>query len=408
MKLLVCKERAPLERRVAATPETAAKLKKMGFSVQLEAGAAGSANYAEASYAEAGASAVPAGQASWGDADVLLKVGPLTREEVHWCKAGATVIGLLDPHRSREVVDALASKGVTALAMEFIPRITRAQPMDALSSQASCAGYKAVLVAASTLDRHFPQMMTAAGTIRPAKVVVMGAGVAGLQAVATARRLGAVVHVSDIRPEVKEQVESLGGRFIDLPEPASGQGEGGYAKEMTADFLAKQRAIVAEHVKSADVVVTTALVPGRPAPRLVSREMVESMRSGSVVVDLAASHGGNCEVTEADREVKIDGVKVVGMTNIASSVAFDASALYARNVAAFLEHLMKDGALIIDKEDAITQGALVTHEGRVVHAALQPSDEGAPPPVPQAGRAAPAPGSSAASGAERDLSEKQP
>jgi NAD(P) transhydrogenase subunit alpha len=264
----------------------------------------------------------------------------------------------------------MAERRFSSIALELLPRVTRAQTMDVLSSQASIGGYKAVVLAASRLNKYFPLLMTAAGTISPARVVVMGAGVAGLQAIATAKRLGAIVEVSDIRPEVKEQVESLGGRFIALPMAESGAGTGGYAKEMGADFLRRQRETLKEHVAAAHVVITTAQVPGKKAPMLLDREMVEVMRAGAVVVDLAAASGGNCELTRADEEVEHKGVLVLGPSNLPASMPHDASLLYARNVAALLEHVCKEGALVLDREDEIVAGALVTHDGEVVHPAV--------------------------------------
>jgi len=266
------------------------------------------------------------------------------------------------------MVETLAARKVTALAMELIPRITRAQAMDALSSQANIAGYKAVLLAASRLGRYFPMLMTAAGTVPSAKVVVMGAGVAGLQAVATAKRLGAVVWVSDVRPVVKEQVESLGGKFIDLPAQESGEGQGGYAKEMTKEFLARQQAIVKEHLASADVVITTALVPGKPAPRLVTADMVRAMRPGAVIVDLAAEQGGNCELTRPDQDVVENRVTILGPTNLPATMPLDASTLYARNVLELALLVLKGGKVNLDLGDEIVRGCLLTHDGKIAHA----------------------------------------
>jgi NAD(P) transhydrogenase subunit alpha len=272
------------------------------------------------------------------------------------------------PHQNLDVVRALAAGGVDTLAMELVPRISRAQSMDALSSQASIAGYKAVLLAAEKLGKYFPLLMTAAGTIRPAKVVVMGAGVAGLQAVATAKRLGAVVEVSDIREVVKEQVESLGGKFIELPDMGGGEGEGGYAREMTPEFLAKQREIVTRHVQAADVVICTALVPGKKAPTLLTEEMVRGMKPGSVVVDLAVEQGGNCELSQAGEEVRAGDVLILGPSNLPAETPIDASQMYARNVWALIKSLLKDGAIVLDPEDEVVDGALLTHAGEVRHA----------------------------------------
>jgi NAD(P) transhydrogenase subunit alpha len=297
-------------------------------------------------------------------------VGPPSIERAASLRPGAVLIGLLAPWSADALLRVLAERQVTSLPMELIPRITRAQSMDALSSQANIAGYKAVLVAATRLDRYFPLLMTAAGTVRPAKVVVMGAGVAGLQAIATAKRLGAVVEVTDIRPAVKEQVASLGGRFIDLPGLESGEGTGGYAKEVGEDFLTRQREILTRHVAAADVVLTTALVPGKRAPTLLTRQMVEAMRPGSVVVDLAGEQGGNCELTRAGEEVVHGGVLVLGPTNLPGSLPRDASSLYARNVLSLLQEILEEGAITIDRENDVVGPTLLTYQGQIVHAAI--------------------------------------
>ena len=366
----VPRERRAGETRVAATPETVQRLIKAGLEVAVERGAGEAAGFPEAEYEAAGARLAPDAASAVGATDVLLTVGALDGDEAAALKRGALVVGLLAPYRNLDAVRSLAAGGVTALAMELVPRVTRAQSMDALSSQASIAGYKAVLLAALKLPKYFPLLMTAAGTIKPSKVVVMGAGVAGLQAIATAKRLGAVVEVSDIRAAVKEQVESLGGRFIPLPETGeSGEGSGGYARQMSEEFLRRQREIVARHVAQADAVITTALVPGKPAPRLVTREMVESMRPGSVVVDLAIEQGGNCELSQADAEVVHRGVHVLAPSNLPATMAHDASALYARNVLTLLLEVVKDGGLAIDLGNEVVASALLTHEGKVHHQA---------------------------------------
>lgn len=362
LRVFVPRERARGEQRVAATPETVRQQIKSGLQVQVEAGAGESAHLADSDYTSAGATLGPDG---WESADIVLKVAAPEAEEAARLRSGALLIGFLAPYRNTELIETLASRGVTALAMELLPRITRAQPMDALSSQASIAGYKAVLIAASRLDKYFPLLMTAAGTIAPARVVIMGAGVAGLQAVATAKRLGAIVEVSDVRAGVQEQVESLGGRFIELPMRQSGEGAGGYAREMEEDFLRKQRAIVARHTDLADVVITTALVPGKKAPVLLTEEMVRQMRDGAVVVDLAADSGGNCELTVANEEVVRHGVTILGYSNLAATMPRDASMLYARNVQALLLHLWRDGALHLDFDDEITSATVLTHGGEV-------------------------------------------
>ena len=355
--VLVPRERRPGETRVAATPETVKRMIKEKLEVVVESGAGAHAHLADADYAAAGARL--AGEPPWSEADVVLKVAPPLDEEAARLERGALVIGLLAPARHPEIARRIGERGAQALALELLPRITRAQSMDALSSQASIAGYKAVLVAANRLGRYFPLLMTAAGTIPPARVVVMGAGVAGLQAVATAKRLGAVVEVSDIRPAVKEQVESLGGRFIALPAGESGEGAGGYAREMSPEFLAEQRAIVARHVAAADAVITTALVPGKRAPLLVTRAMVEAMHPGAVIVDLAAAEGGNCELSRPDEEVTHREVIILAPTNLAATLAADASTIYARNVLALLLHVLRDGQVTLDPTDEIVRAALL-------------------------------------------------
>jgi NAD(P) transhydrogenase subunit alpha len=367
MKVFVPKERRPGETRVAATPETVKKMIKQGLAVAVEPGAGDRSFFTDAAYQAAGATLAAGG--AWGDADVVLTVGPPPADAAARLKNGAVIVGLLAPHQNLDLVRTLADRKVSALAMELVPRISRAQTMDALSSQASIAGYKAVLLAANRLPKYFPLLMTAAGTIPPAKVVVMGAGVAGLQAIATAKRLGAQVEVSDIRAAVKEQVESLGGKFIELPMEESGEGAGGYAKEMGEDFLRRQREIVARHLAAADVVITTALVPGKPAPTLVSEEMVAGMKDGAVIVDLAVEQGGNCALSRADEEVVAGGVLILGPSNLAAEMPHDASTFYARNVLALLAGMVSDGTVSLDLGDEVVDGALLTHQGEVRHAA---------------------------------------
>ncbi len=365
--VFIPRERRPGETRVAATPETVRRMLKAGLEVAIERGAGEAAFFADAAYETAGARLLDDPAPGWGS-DVVLTVGPPQPAEAAALRSGALLAGLLAPYRNPELVQRLAEGGVTAFAMELIPRVTRAQGMDVLSSQASIAGYKAVLLAASRLGKYFPLLMTAAGTVPPARVVILGAGVAGLQAIAIARRLGAVVEVSDIRPAVKEQVESLGGKFIELPEAmagAGGEGTGGYAREMGEDFLRRQRALVTERLAAADVAITTALVPGRPAPRLITREMVEAMRPGAVIVDLAVEQGGNCELSQADREVVHGGVLILGPSNLPAAMPHDASSLYSRNVLALLLHVLADGKPAIDTADEIVAGALLTHGGQV-------------------------------------------
>ena len=365
--VFIPRERRQGETRVAATPETVKKMAKAGLEVRVERGAGEAAFFPDADYEAAGARLEDDPARGWSAADLVLKVTPPDPREATGLRQGAVLIGFLAPHRELDMVRGLAGQGATALSMELIPRITRAQSMDALSSQANIGGYKAVLLAAMRLPNYCPLLMTAAGTVKPARFVIMGAGVAGLQAIATARRLGAIVEVSDIRPAVKEQVQSLGARFIELPLAESGEGAGGYAREMGEDFLRRQREIVLQHVSQADAVITTALIPGRPAPRLVSREMVEAMRPGSVIVDLAVEQGGNCELSQADQEVVHRGVHILAPSNLVATMPHDASALYARNVWALLQLLWKDGKLAVDTADEVIAGALLTHEGRVVH-----------------------------------------
>jgi NAD(P) transhydrogenase subunit alpha len=383
VNVFIPKERRRGETRVAATPETVRKMVKAGLEVTVERGAGAGAFFPDAEYETAGARLADDALASRAAADAVLTVTAPEAADASAQKPGSLLVGFLAPHRNADLVRALADRRVSSFAMELVPRITRAQAMDALSSQANIAGYKAVLLAALRLPKYFPLLMTAAGTIKPARVVVMGAGVAGLQAIATARRLGAIVEVSDIRPAVKEQVQSLGGRFIELPmaqNAESGEGAGGYAREMGEEFLRKQREIVQRHLAQADAVITTALVPGRPAPRLVTAEMVEAMRPGSVIVDLAVEQGGNCELSAADREVEHNGVLILGPSNLAAAMPHDASSLYARNVFALLQILVKDGTLAVDPQDEVVAGTLLTHDGRVVHAPtaerLQPQSVG--------------------------------
>ena len=360
MRLGVPKETVPGERRVALVPEIVSRLIGAGFEVAVERGAGTAASFTDEAYAEAGATLVE----SAFDADAVAKVQKPSADEVEALREGSLLVAFLQPLTDPEGVERLAARGVTAFAMESIPRITRAQPMDALSSQATVAGYKAVLLAADRLPRFFPMLMTAAGTVAPAKVLVLGAGVAGLQAIATARRLGAVVTGFDVRPVVREQVESLGATFLELGVSAE-ETEGGYARELSADEQRRQQEELEARIAEFDVVVTTALVPGRPAPLLIPASAVADMRPGSVIVDLAAEAGGNCELTEPGKQVERDGVTIVGPTNPASAMPYHASQLYARNVAALLQHLAPQGELELDWEDEITAGACVTRKEEV-------------------------------------------
>jgi len=368
-KIFIPKQTHPGETRVAATPETVKHMVGAGLEVVVEAGAGLGSHISDAQYEAAGATVNADRKAALGEADAVVDVIAPAPEEVDSLREGALLVALLSPHQNLELVGRLAERKISSIAMELVPRITRAQEMDVLSSQASIAGYKAVLLAAYRLGKYFPLLMTAAGTIKPARVVIMGAGVAGLQAIATAKRLGAIVEVSDIREAVKLEIESLGGKFIPLPETEErGEGEGGYAREMSEDFLRRQREIVAEHIAAADVVICTALVPGKKAPVLVTREMVEGMRAGAVVVDLAAVQGGNCELSKAGEEVMRNDVLILGPTNLPAETPADASQLFARNVWALIKTQLKEGALSLDLEDEVVDGALLTHQGEVRHA----------------------------------------
>jgi H+-translocating NAD(P) transhydrogenase subunit alpha len=366
-QIFVPKEVADGETRVACTPETTKRYLKEGFEVVVQSGAGRHAHFSDAHYREAGAKIVSGAEAeaAWGSADIIFRVYPIIPEQASKIKAGALLIGFMSPHKNLESVRILRDHKVSTIAMELVPRISRAQSMDALSSQASISGYQAVLLAATYLDKYFPLLMTAAGTIHPAKIVVMGAGVAGLQALATARRLGAVVEVSDIRPAVKEQVESLGGRFIDVPMDQSGEGEGGYARELTPEQLQAQQAIVRKKVVAADAVITTALVPGRPAPKLITKDMVEEMREGAVIVDLAVEQGGNCELSKSGEMVVEHGVTIIGHPNLPASTPADASLLYSRNIQAVLLNIVSNGKSVLNLEDEIVDGTLLTHNGEV-------------------------------------------
>lgn len=364
-RIVVLRERGAGETRVSATPETVKAYTRAGFDVCVERGAGDSAALSDADFEAAGASLVD--EDALGEADIVLAVSPPAPEAISSMRAGAILIGHMNPDQNLPLISALAKAKVQTLAMELVPRISRAQVMDSLSSQANLAGYKAVLVGASRSPRMFPLMMTAAGTIRPAQVVVLGAGVAGLQAIATARRLGAIVEVSDVRPAAKEQVESLGGKFIPLPASLSDEGTGGYARAMTEEEAKEQRGIVRERLVKADVVITTALVPGRPAPKLIDDETLAAMKPSAVIVDLAASRGGNTTQTKADEEVKVGGVTIIGASNLATTMSVDASALYARNLKALVELIAPNADIALDLDDEIIDGALLTFDGEVRH-----------------------------------------
>jgi NAD(P) transhydrogenase subunit alpha len=366
VKVAIPKESAADERRVALVPDTATKLIAASLEVSIESGAGAGAYFPDDAFERAGVKVVKSVEALLKDADAVLKVQAPAANEIALLKSGAVLISFLQPATQGDIVRALAKRGVTAFSLELLPRISRAQSMDALSSQASAAGYKAVLMAAGRLGKFFPMMMTAAGTVAPARVLVMGAGVAGLQAIATARRLGAVVSAYDVRPAVKEEVQSLGATFIELALESQ-VGEGGYAKEQSPEFLQKQRELIGEHVAKSDIVITTAAVPGRRAPLLVTGEMVRGMRPGSVIVDLAADTGGNVELTEAGKDVDVAGVTIMGTRNVPATMPLATSQLFARNVANLLLHLVKDGAITLDFEDEITKGSCVTHGGEIVN-----------------------------------------
>jgi H+-translocating NAD(P) transhydrogenase subunit alpha len=355
LRLGVPREREQGERRVAVVPESVPKLSALGLDIRIERGAGAEASFPDDAYVDAGAQVVNDAL----DAEIVAKVTKPTDDEVARLKDGAVLIAFLQPLTDPAGIERLGTRGVTAFAMESIPRITRAQPMDALSSQATVAGYKAVLLAAERLPRFFPMLMTAAGTVTPAKVLVLGAGVAGLQAIATARRLGAVVSGFDVRPVVKEQVESLGATFLELSVRGE-ETEGGYARELTPEQQAQQQAELAERIADFDVVITTALIPDRPAPKLIPASAVEAMRPGSVIVDLAAEAGGNCELTRPGEEAEVEDVTIVGLTNLPSTMPYHASQLYSRNVIALVQLLVADGELRLDWDDEVVAGACVT------------------------------------------------
>ncbi|MCV0402504.1 MAG: Re/Si-specific NAD(P)(+) transhydrogenase subunit alpha [Chloroflexi bacterium] len=373
MKIAVPRETADGETRVALTPQIAGQLVADGIEVLVQAGAGEASSNTDEAYREAGATIVPDAPALYGQADVVLRVGRPSDEEVQMLRSGSVLIGTLGTLAKPELAEKLAKAGVTAISMDAIPRITRAQSMDTLSSQATVGGYKAVLIAAERLPKFMPLLTTAAGTVRPAKGIVMGAGVAGLMAIGTARRLGAVVEATDVRPVVKEQVQSLGGTFIEVEmteeEKAKAETAGGYATEMSDDYKRRQAELIAERVKEADFVITTALIPGRPAPKLVTDEMVKSMKPGSVIVDMAAEMGGNVEGTVPNEEIVKHGVKIIGITNLPATMPGSATQMYAKNIQTLIKHLVSDGKLELDFSDEITRGATITHDGKVVHEA---------------------------------------
>ena len=376
MKIGIPKERREGEARAAATPDSVKKFISLGAEVAIESGAGAGASISDEAYAAAGAKIVPDAAGAVADADVILKVQrPLAagegQSEIAAAKRGAILIAMLAPYAAKEQVQGYADAGINAIALELVPRITRAQSMDVLSSQANLAGYRAVLDAAYEFGRAFPMMMTAAGTVPPARALIMGVGVAGLQAIATAKRLGAVVSATDVRPATKEQVESLGGTFVAVMDDEFKQAQtaGGYAKEMSKEYQAKQAALIGETIKKQDIVITTALIPGRKAPVLVSEEMVKTMKPGSVIVDLAVEQGGNCPLSEVGKVVSKYGVKLVGHTNVPSRIAVDATALYARNLVNYLQPLIdkETKAVKLDLADEVVKGSLLTQHGKVIH-----------------------------------------
>jgi NAD(P) transhydrogenase subunit alpha len=376
MMVGVPRETAQGERRVALVPELVGKLKKAGLEVLLQSGAGELAGYPDALFQEQG---VRFEADVFSPSDILLKVQPPSVAEIGRMKEGAVLVSLLQPYTGLAEIQALARRKVTAFAMELMPRITRAQAMDVLSAMSTIAGYKAVLMAATHLPRFFPLLMTAAGTMSPARVFIIGAGVAGLQAIGTAKRLGAVVEAYDTRPVVKEQVESLGAKFVELPlETKDAQAATGYAREQSAEFIQKQQQLMLKTLSGADVVITTALVPGKRAPLLVTEEMVRAMRPGSIIVDLAAEQGGNCALTQPGHDVTVDGVLIIGPINLPSTLPYHASQMYARTVTNYLTHLLKDGKIQLDLSDELTRGPLVTHQGEIVHEVVKGALAGRP------------------------------
>ncbi|MBT4753839.1 MAG: Re/Si-specific NAD(P)(+) transhydrogenase subunit alpha [Candidatus Marinimicrobia bacterium] len=372
MIVIIPKEIYPDETRVAATPATVKDLIKSGLTVHVETGAGQSAYISDNDYMDAGAKIIKSSSDLLSQADIILKVLHPTLEEILHLKTNSVLVSFFQPTRELETVKALSEKSITGFSMHLIPRTTLAQKMDALSSQANIAGYKAVLMAASQLGIYMPLLMTAAGTIRPAKILILGAGVAGLQAIATAKRLGAQVEAFDVRPIVKEQVESLGAKFIEVESSSDdGVGEGGYAKETSDDYKKRQQELIHEHISKSDAVITTALIPGRPAPLLIPTSMVEAMKPGSIIMDLAAENGGNCELTQKDKVIQHNQVTIDGTSNIPGTMPVHASELYSKNITAFLTYMVKDGSLNLDLEDEIISGSLFTHKGEITHVPTQ-------------------------------------
>lgn len=367
LKISVPKELKPFEKRVALSPDVVKSLVKAGFSVSVENSAGEGSYFSDEAFKTAGATIVSNKEEVYRNADILLKVNAPSAEEVLLMKENSILISFMYAYTNPSLVDACLQKSISSFAMDAVPRISRAQKMDALSSQANLAGYKAVLLGANALGKIFPLMMTAAGTITPAKVLIFGAGVAGLQAVATAKRLGAVVEVTDVRPETKEQVESLGGRFLQVEGAELVKTEGGYAKEVSAEYLQKQKELVSKHVAEADIVITTALVMGKKAPVLVTEEMVKKMRTGSVIVDMAVESGGNCEVSQMNSTIVKHGVTIIGESNIPSLLSVNASELYAKNIVTLLLHLANKEGFKWEMDEEITKGSIITHKGELLN-----------------------------------------
>ncbi len=367
MKIAVLKETIAGEKRVAIIPDSLKRMAKHNFKVIIQSGAGEAAGFTDSDYEKQGAT-IESTFEKMADADVFIKVLPPTIDEVDTLPSGKTLISIIQPMTRPDLVNKLLEKKITAFGMDIIPRTTLAQSMDILSSMSTIAGYKAVLMAANATNKFFPMLMTAAGTVAPARVMVLGAGVAGLMACATAKRLGAVVEATDVRPEVKEQVKSVGAKFLEVKSDESGAGEGGYAKEMSDDYKQRQATMIAKHIAKADIVIPTALIPGRKAPILITEEHVKSMKPGSIIVDLAAEMGGNCALTEKDKDVIKHGVLIIGNSNIPSTMSYHASQMFSKNVERFLFHLTDENGLKMDMTDEITSGSLVTRDGEILHA----------------------------------------
>ena len=368
MIISILKEHKENENRVAATPQSVKDLIKNGVSVNIESGAGNFSFISDDDYKQSGANICSSPKEAIKDCDIIVKVNPPSKEEIDTFPEGKAFVSFIQTTKELDIVNRLAKRKMTGFSMHLIPRTTLAQSMDALSSQANIAGYKAVLNGASLLPVYMPLLMTAAGTIPPAKVLIIGAGVAGLQAIATAKRLGAQVEAFDVRPEVKEQVESLGAKFVEVDSGTNeGSGEGGYAKETSKEYKAKQQEKMTEHIIKSDLVITTALIPGRPAPKLISKSMVEKMKKGSVIVDLASENGGNCEATKKDAITNYNGVTIDGSSNLPSEMQLHASQLYAKNISTFINYMIKDGKINLDLDDEIISGAMFTHQGKISH-----------------------------------------